>query len=136
MMDLETQLARDEGRRNMPYTDTVGKVTIGIGRNLTDVGISDDEVDLLFSNDVAKVRAQLAPYSWYQRLDPVRQGALENMAFNLGLHGLLHFPSMLNALANSNWQVAHDEALNSAWASKVGARATRLATQLLTGEWQ
>src|SRR4051812_27390106 len=36
---LVNQLIIDEGLKLSPYTDTVGKLTIGVGRNLTDVGI-------------------------------------------------------------------------------------------------
>jgi lysozyme len=134
-MDLIAQLRRDEGVRNFPYVDTVGKTTIGVGRNLTDVGLSDAEVDLLLANDIAKVQGQLAPFGWYVKLDPVRQAAIQNMAFNLGIGGLLHFPAMIHYLQMQDWKGAHDEALNSAWASQVGARAQRIATQLMTGQW-
>jgi lysozyme len=135
-MTLEEQLERDEGLRLKPYTDTVGKLTIGIGRNLTDIGISEDEAHYLLAADIAKVRAQLAPYQWYATLDLVRKAAVENMCFNVGLGSLLHFPSMLHCIAVSDWQGAHDQALASVWATQVGARAQRIATQLLTGEWQ
>jgi lysozyme len=135
-MDLVQQLRRDEGVRSKPYLDTVGKTTIGVGRNLTDVGLSDDEINYLLSNDIKKVQAQLAGHWWYDTLDPIRQAALQNMAFNLGIGGLLHFPSMLDALGKKDWQRAHDEALDSLWAKQVGARAQRLADQLLSGAWQ
>lgn len=41
-----------EGRRAHPYTDTTGNLTIGVGRNLSDRGLSADEIDLLFANDL------------------------------------------------------------------------------------
>ena len=137
-MDLIAQLRRDEGVRNKAYMDTATppRITVGVGRNLTDVGLSDDEVDTLLANDISKVKNQLAPFAWFLKLDDVRQGAIMNMTFNLGLSGLLHFPSMIHALSMQDWQAAHDQALNSAWASQVGPRAQRLATQLLTGQWQ
>lgn len=136
MMDIIQQLIRDEGSRRFAYVDTVGKITVGVGRNLSDVGLSSDEIAYLLANDVAKVKDQLQQFDWYQGLDDVRQGAIQNMAFNMGIGGLLHFPHMLSALAIKEWQTAHDEALNSTWATQVGARAQRLATQLLTGQWQ
>lgn len=136
MMDLATQLMRDEGFRLMPYSDSVGKLTIGVGRNLTDVGLSQDEVYYLLNNDIKRVMVSLGAYPWFQGLDSVRQAAVANMAFNLGLGGLLHFPSMIHHLQAGEWQGAHDEALNSTWATQVGERAKRIAEQLLTGEWQ
>jgi len=135
-MDLIEQLSRDEGRRPHVYTDTVGKLTAGVGRNISDVPFSDDEIDLMLSNDIARARAALAPLAWYAALDEVRQGAIENMAFNLGVSGLLHFPHMIAALAHQDWQTAADEMRTSMWATQVGPRASRLEQQILTGEWQ
>ena len=134
-MDIIEQLRRDEGVRLKAYTDTVGKLTIGVGRNLTDVGISDAEVDFLLANDVRSVQDRLSEFPWYTALDEVRRGAVANMAFNLGVHGLLGFPHMIAALAKQDWVTAADEMANSHWASQVGARAVRLQTQILTGQW-
>ena len=50
---LRSELRRDEGVRLKPYRDTVGKITIGVGRNLTDVGITPDEADVLLDHDIA-----------------------------------------------------------------------------------
>lgn len=136
-MDILTQLRRDEGVRNFPYTDTVGKLTIGVGRNLTDVGLSDEEIDILLRADINKVILQLnTKLPWYQNLDPVRQGVVINMAFNMGFRSLEGFPLFLRAMAQGNWDVASDEMLDSLWAKQVGDRAVRLATQIRTGEWQ
>jgi lysozyme len=134
-VNLIDQLRRDEGVRYKPYTDTVGKLTIGVGRNLTDVGLSDAEVEFLLSSDVARVIEQLSPLAWYVALDPVRQGAVENLAFNLGINGLLHFPHFLAALAAKDWQAAAHELQTSKWAEQVGQRAVRLEQQILSGQW-
>ena len=135
-MNLDAQLMRDEGSRNFPYVDSVGKTTIGVGRNLTDVGLSSDEIAYLLLNDIQKVKAQLAPFAWYQSLDEVRKGAIENMTFNIGIGSLLHFPHMISALAKQDWVTAAEEMANSTWAQQVGARAARLQLQIRTGVWQ
>ncbi|WP_232034153.1 glycoside hydrolase family protein [Mycoavidus cysteinexigens] len=49
-----TEFKRDEGERFKPYFDTVGKITIGVGRNLTDGSVSQGECELLLQNDIAK----------------------------------------------------------------------------------
>lgn len=134
-MNLVDQLKRDEGVRLKPYRDTVGKFTIGTGRNLDDVGISEAEADSLLANDIDRIRKQLAPYQWYSLLDPVRQGAIENMAFNIGVGDLLHFPHLIAALASQDWPAAAREMADSLWAKQVGDRALRLEHQILTGEW-
>jgi lysozyme len=135
-MDILSQLRRDEGVKNFPYTDTVGKLTIGVGRNLTDVGISDEEMDILLLNDVKKVIDNLMNrLPWFRTLDEVRQAALTNMTFNLGFRGVEGFPAMLRALAQGDWDGAAAEMLDSLWAKEVGDRAVRLAQQIRTGEW-
>jgi lysozyme len=135
-VDIVAQLRRDEGVRQFPYTDTVGKLTIGVGRNLTDVGLSDAEVDLLLQDDIDSVTGQLdSRLPYFQAIDPVRQGVLVNMAFNMGFAGLEGFEMMLQAFAQGRWEDAAREMLNSKWAGQVGARAERLAEQVRTGEW-
>ncbi|MCR1770736.1 glycoside hydrolase family protein [Burkholderia glumae] len=127
------ELTRDEGRRLKPYVDTVGKITIGVGRNLTDVGISDDECDLLLTHDVASAVAWLdAELPWWCRLDPVRQRVVVNMAFNLGAK-LLTFKNTLGAMERGDYAVAAAGMLASKWARQVGARADRLAGMMRAG---
>jgi lysozyme len=131
------QLKRDEGLKLWPYTDTIGKTTIGWGRNLTDTGISSDEADLLLSNDIARVSAELARmFPWTSALDQVRLGAFLNLAFNLGITGLAEFKNMLTYAQAGNWTGAAAELLNSKAAEEEPARIHRLATQLETDVWQ
>jgi len=137
IVNLTDQLIRDEGLRLHPYTDTVGKITIGVGRNLTDVGITAAEAQMLLSNDIAVASARLEDaFPWASGLDYVRRSALINMAFNMGIGGLSKFPKFLAAMQAADWKAARNEMLNSLWASQVGARAQRLAIQIETGEWQ
>lgn len=135
-MDIVEQLKRDEGSRNFPYEDTVGKMTIGVGRNLTDVGLSDDEIDTLLRNDVQRAYDSLMRgFPWFASIDPVRQGALINMCFNLGFARLSGFHLFIDNLKDENWDSASVEMLDSLWAKQVGARALRLAEQIRTGRW-
>jgi lysozyme len=130
------QLKRDEGLKLKPYKDTVGKTTIGIGRNLDDVGISEDEAIILLHNDLAKAAGQIrAALPWADQLGPIRGSVLGNMAFNMGIAGLLNFHKFLTALRLGNYDQAATEMLDSKWASQVGARAQRLAQQIRTNEW-
>jgi lysozyme len=134
MPTLIGELKRDEGVRLKPYTDTVGKLTIGVGRNLTDVGISDDECTALLQNDVARTVAALdKSLPWWRKLDPVRQRVLVNMAFNLGMVGLLTFKNTLAAVQSGSYAAAAAGMLASKWATQVGDRAKRLAEMMRTG---
>jgi lysozyme len=131
---LKQELTIDEGKRNKPYVDTVGKMTIGIGRNLTDAGLSDDEIDLLLLNDINKAFAGLtSALPWVLTLSDVRQRALTNMCFNLGLKGLLGFATTLGLIKEGKYTEASESMLKSKWATQVGARAKRLSLMIKEG---
>lgn len=117
-----------------PYIDTVGKLTIGYGRNLEDNGISQEEANFLFDNDFHLCERQLAQCSWYAEQPEGVQAALINMCFNLGLPRLKGFKRMIAALEAKNYTVAAQEALNSKWATQVGQRAKDVAVMLREGK--
>lgn len=131
---LIEDLERDEGVRLKPYKDTVGKWTVGVGRNLTDNGISREECNLMLHNDIDAVEKALnraAPF--WRNLSEGRARALANMCFNLGLPRLLQFRVMLQALEWERWDEAADAALDSRWAIQVGERAERIAELIRKG---
>lgn len=131
---LLSELERDEGLRLKPYKDTVGKLTIGVGRNLDDVGISEEEARHLLANDVARTVADLDRHlPWWSSLDPVRQRVLVNLCFNIGIGSLMEFKKTLGAVRRGDYVGAAYGMLASRWASQVGARATRLAHMMSTG---
>jgi lysozyme len=131
---LVDRLKVHEGLELKPYRDTVGKLTIGIGRNLDDVGISADEARQLCLNDVIKVEQQLdASLPWWRNMDEVRQQVLAEMCFNLGITRLLGFSHMLAYLEVGNTSGAAEEMLNSAWAHQVGKRAQVLSRAMKMG---
>lgn len=137
LLKVVGQLKRDEGYRQHPYTDTVGVLTIGYGFNLLSDGLSEDE-----SAMVLQVRAWkrylelLKALPWLKTLDEVRQGVLVNMAYNLGVTGLLGFGKMLQCVILGRYADAAVDMLDSRWAEQVGDRAKRLAEQMRTGVWQ
>lgn len=131
---LAAQLNTDEGRRKRIYVDTVGKVTGGVGRNLTDRGFSEDEIDLMLRNDIAIVFRDLdRNCPWWGGLSEVRQEVLANMCFNMGIARLLGFKQFLGALQCGRWDIAAEQMLDSQWAKQVGDRAVRLAKQMREG---
>lgn len=135
--NLSEQLIRDEGIRRFPYYDSVGKITIGVGRNLSDVGLDADEITFLLSNDIKHATTMLeANFPWTSGLDEVRRGVLVNMCFNLGIGGLAGFRQTLSKIQAGDYSGAAQEMLQSKWAQQVGSRAQRLAVQLESGTWQ
>jgi lysozyme len=137
-MDLEKlkdELLRDESLRTRPYRDTVGKLTIGVGRNLDDVGISVEEARFLLENDIARTMADLsAEIPWWATLDETRKRVLVNMAFNMGVRGLLGFKNALELMRCGQYLDAANHMLDSKWARQVGPRAVRLAQMMRDGD--
>ena len=134
---LEHQLIRHEGLKLKPYVCPAGKLTIGIGRNLEANGISEEEALFLLRNDLEWVKAGLdRNVPWWRSLDEVRQAVLQNMAFNLGIGGLLGFKKFLSALQNGVYTTAAAEMLDSRWADQVGPRAIELSEMVKFGEWR
>lgn len=131
--DLRTLLLKHEGLRLFPYEDTVGKLTIGIGHNLTDIGISSDIAEQMFLEDVAKVERRLVTFEWFNLLDDLRQMVIFDMSFNMGIDGVLGFHQMIAALRVKDYQEAAHQMLESDWAEQVGVRANELANMMLTG---
>ena len=134
---LNKQLEIDEGRSKKIYVDTVGKVTGGVGRNLTDRGFSDDEIDLMLANDIKlaeKDARSLVP--GFDRLDDVRQEVLVNMSFNLGYSRLAGFKKFLAAVNSNRFAEAAAEMEDSKWFRQVGQRGVRLRDAMRTGAFK
>jgi len=134
---LKKQLEVDELRSKKIYTDTVGKISGGIGRNLTDRGFSDDEIDLMYANDVRMAEADaraLVPN--FDKLNDVRQEVLVNMSFNLGKSRLSGFKKFLAAVAIQDFSRAADEMKDSAWYGQVKDRGVRLVYAMRFGSFK
>lgn len=128
---LAKQLLNDEGLRLKPYRCTAGKLTIGVGRNLDDRGITEAEALVLLQNDINAFWGQLVvSLPWVTTAPEPVQEALLNMCFNLGLGGLLTFKQTLALIQAGNYAEAADAMLASKWAGQVGARAERLAAMV------
>ncbi len=121
---LATALIRDEGLRLKPYADTMGVETIGVGRNLRDVGITEDEARYMLKNDILRVVGELdRELPWWRSRPESVQESMANMAFQMGLHGLLGFRVMLSCLQAGDYAGAVRNALDSAWAQQTPNRA-------------
>jgi lysozyme len=132
---LVRQIELHEGIRLRPYRCTAGKLTIGVGRNLEDRGITLAEARLLLANDLADVRnGLLNALPWVAGLDDVRQRVLIDMAFNLGIQGLLDFKRTLEAVRQGRYHQAAGMMLESRWARQVGQRAQRLSQMMRDGK--
>ena len=136
VMNTVEQLKKHEGFRQFPYLCTAGKLTIGYGRNLDDKGIDEEEAESLLASDVENAKAAVVRRIATQHCNDARMAVLVNMAFNLGITGLLNFSRMLQAVEKGDFDTAALEMLDSRWARQVPNRAQELAQQMISGEWQ
>jgi lysozyme len=137
LMDrIKEQLVRHEGLRLKPYRCTAGKLTIGIGRNLDDCGITQSEAYVMLINDIMNCEKQLQSKipDIYNGLDEVRKSVLLNMCFNLGINGLLGFKNTLAFVKAGDWERAANNMLVSRWAKQVGRRAIELSELMRKGK--
>jgi lysozyme len=123
-----------EGIKLMPYMDTKGKLTIGVGRNLHDRGITKDEADMLLENDLRSACIDVELYfPWVGRLSRDRQMVYVNMCFNMGISKLRDFKKMHMATASGDFEAAAKEMLDSSWSRQVGNRSFQLAEMMRHG---
>lgn len=151
MPRLRQQLILGEALMLSPYRCPAGKLTIGVGRNLDANPLSPAEIKVighngrgkpitkqqalyLLDNDIAlTIRALDLSIGWWRSLDEVRQRVLIDMAFNLGLAGLLKFKHFLAALQQHLYGRAAAEMKSSLWYEQTGTRGTRLFGMMESG---
>ena len=128
------ELVDHEGLELHPYEDSLGILTIGVGRNLEERGISEDEAFYLLGNDIEVIWDELiSKHPIVEDLDDQRQMILLNMAFNMGGPRLGKFKKMWAAIESGDMEEASKQALDSRWADQVGRRAEELAERLISG---
>ena len=156
MTELLDQLVLHEGLELLPYKDSLGIDTIGIGRNLEHRGLSEAELahigkdisDIcewgitkeqayyLAENDIKIVEEEVCKaHPCVVELDEIRQRVIIDMAFNMGVPRLNKFKKMWKAIEEENFEESKIQMLDSRWANQVGNRAVRLSNAMETGEW-
>ncbi len=133
---LIKQLKKHEGIELKPYKCTSNKLTIGIGRNLEDVGISEHEAEFLLMNDLDTYMTAAKSYNWYAGLNDARKAVIVNMLFNMGQTNFNKFLKMKQALDVGDHAEAGKQMLDSKWAKQVKGRSAELSKQMETGKWQ
>jgi len=140
MKQLIETLRRHEGVRQYVYKDHLGYETIGVGRCIREgvgMGLSDEEIDYLLLNDIKRCTEELNDrFPWFKDLNIVRQDAMVNLCFNLGISRLSKFKKSLAHMEASRFSEAADEFLDSRWSKQVGKRAIEVTDMIRTGEYQ
>jgi GH24 family phage-related lysozyme (muramidase) len=99
--------------------------------------MTQEQADAYFPTpyNLAQTQASSILGSAWIGLNPVRQAALIDMAYEMGGTRLSRFVHMLSAIRSGDWQTAHDECLNSDYGQEVENRANRTSYMLLNGTW-
>lgn len=128
---LHDMIIRHEGMRLKPYRCPAGKLTIGVGRNLDDNGISHAEAMMMLDNDIHQAQVEAAKtFAWFESLSPARKDVIVSMLFNMGMFRFSRFTKFFMAVAEKDFEKAASEMLNSLWAAQVGSRAVELSEMM------
>ena len=139
--ELINKLVAHEGIKRFAYKDTLGFLTIGCGRvidsRVDGTGLSIDEIFYLLNNDITKFRKELSKYTWFNNQNAVRQEALIELAFNMGMPNLLKFKNMIASLMMLDYETAVIALVDSKWATQVGkSRVADIRHRLLHGAYR
>ena len=127
---IADDLRRHEGTVLHAYPDHLGYWTIGVGRMIDERrggGISEAEAEHLLANDIDRIAARLQHEAGFRNSPSEVKRALVNMAFQMGIKGLLGFTNMWRALEQHDYETAATEALDSKWANQTPTRANEVA---------
>ena len=132
MERMREQLILHEGIvLDKPYRCTSGKLTIGVGRNLDDRGISEETAMQMLDEDINIVHGELLKlFPDFSDMPEIVQESLVDLAFNMGTPTLMKFKATVAALNSQQWAIAADERLDSRYARQVGQRAQTIADNI------
>ena len=140
MTRILEMLRKHESVETHAYVDSVGKTTIGVGRNIeagSGPGLSTSEIDYLLANDVERVNKELVnTFSWYKDLNIARKDAMTDLCFNIGLPRMMGFKKALAAMAIEDYETAAAEFLDSRWATQVGSRSVTITDMVRSGDYR
>ena len=138
---LVNDIIFEEGTRNLPYLDTEGVWTIGIGFTSVDgVKVTEHTPPLtavqscqcLNEHIFNSVNIAMKFVKNFSELSDRRQEVLVNMAYQLG-NRLLQFNNTRVYIEYNRHEMASDEMLNSLWATQTPARAKRMSKRFRRG---
>jgi len=131
---MKEMIMRHEGLRLTPYRCSAGKLTIGYGRNLEEVGISQEEAEYLLTDDIKRAwKEVLRIFPHYYSFSQNRQTALIDMMYNLGATKFRTFKKMIAAIKVDDWEEASRQAEDSKWYHQVGQRGVEIKNMLRKG---
>ena len=131
--EIKDMLIRHEGLVPFPYKDSSNppKITIGVGRCIESVGITEDEALYLLHNGVEGVLDEL-DQSWniWRTFKPEAQMVCIDLVFNMGIVGWMRFVQTRYHMENGDFLAASEELLRSKYARQLPSRSAYNSRQL------
>lgn len=127
----------NEGYKQFPYICSAGKLTVGIGFNLDDVGLSKSESLVILEMRLTKIDKRLTEdLPWFSNLNDARKSAIKDMAYQMGINGLFSFKKSLKLMADELYGAAGIEFSDSDWSRQTPNRSAKVCSMIKTGEFQ
>lgn len=131
MENLIENIKNSEGFVGVVYKDSLGIDTIGYG---TRMPLDEEEAELILKHRLnKKIEHLLKEKPFIKELSINRQNVLFEMAYQLGVNGLLGFKKMFIALEVEDYHTAQLEGLDSKWRKQTPNRAKKLMSIILKG---
>lgn len=139
--DTKKMIIRHEGMKDMPYKDSLGLWTIGVGHLIGDGKtlppeynrkFTNAEIMKMFDDDFDHHAKAAEKIPGYGKANQGGQGALIDLTFNMGPSWYKKWPNFCKKLAEGDFKGAADELASSKWAQQVKSRAQTIIG-LITG---
>jgi len=122
-MTTRELIIKHESKKLYPYRDSVGKLTIGVGHNLDDNGISNSVAEFMLAEDIKTAEDELIDvFPEFDTYPEKVRMVMTDMMFNMGYHRFIGFKKMIKAVNNRDYKLAAAEAKDSKWCKQVGSR--------------
>jgi lysozyme len=128
MNKLVDSIKINEGFRGDVYKDHLGFDTVGFG---TKMPLDEDEAELLLTHRLKKKIKEIeAKEPYINKLPLEKQEIVIEMAYQMGVTGVMNFKNMWVALKENDYKTAGAEMLDSLWAKQTPNRAKELSDKM------
>lgn len=114
-----------------------------IGKKKTSSKISEHTASSWLHDDIVRCTDDLDKYlPWWRDLSTVRQAAMIDLTYNMGIHKLMKFTNFLKSMEKGNFKKAKKYLLTSSngkskskYYTQVGIRAVEVSSAIATDVW-
>lgn len=139
---IMNMIKQHEGVRNVPYKDSRGLWTVGVGHLIGDGRslppeynrqFSSSEIDFMFAKDYEEHKKMAEKAPGYDLANEKGKAALIDLTFNMGGGWFKKFKNAAAALAQGNFELAAEELTDSLWYKQVKGRAVTIVNMIREG---